>query len=204
MDRETVLFDGKAYHRWPGHPQRHRRVYYWAHRGSLHRAIWEKAHGPIPAKHIVHHIDHDPLNNDLANLALMAPGEHANHHWAERKPEPRACEHCGKPYGSRTWAAERFCSNACKAAFRRASGADDELRNCSACGRAFSVNRYTKQRFCSQACAPNGQYERPEIQFNCDGCGELATSSSPLSRFCTPACRKRHARRERAGVQPDG
>lgn len=204
MDRETIIFDGRAFHRWPNHAKRHRRVYYWAHRGSLHRAIWEKANGPIPPKHFIHHVDHNPLNNDLANLALVAAGEHTKLHWAERQPGFLICEHCGDDFRSRAWAGERYCSNACKAAARRESGVDNEQRTCTTCGAAFEANKYTAQRFCSPECAPRGTYERPTVQFSCEECGTRSVSASPLSRFCTAACRKRHGRRLRARVQPDG
>lgn len=50
-----------------------------------HRRIWEDAHGPIPEGFIVHHVNHDPLDNRIENLQLMRRGDHARHH--HRKPE---------------------------------------------------------------------------------------------------------------------
>lgn len=37
-----------------------------------HWYVWEKAHGPIPAGYVIHHKDHDPKNNSLENLELVA------------------------------------------------------------------------------------------------------------------------------------
>jgi hypothetical protein len=67
-------------------------------------------------------------------------------------PEPKPCDQCGatfepKALGNR----DRFCSNRCKSAFRRASGVDNVTRTC-ACGASFTVNRYSKQTACSRSC----------------------------------------------------
>ena len=73
--------------------------------------------------------------------------------WAKhRKTVPLKCEHCGKPFTS-TMSDTKFCSIACKAAARRASGVDNELRMCAACGAEFEVNKYEKQKCCSRKCA---------------------------------------------------
>lgn len=43
-------------------------------RTYVHRVIWIMHNGPIPKKYVVDHIDHDPLNNRLANLRLIPWG----------------------------------------------------------------------------------------------------------------------------------
>jgi hypothetical protein len=66
----------------------------------------------------------------------------------------KVCEHCGIEYEEPTTGAHsRFCSNACKSAWRRAKGIDDETRICAFCNQEFIVNKYSKKRFCSRSCA---------------------------------------------------
>lgn len=70
------------------------------------------------------------------------------------EPRQKKCEHCAGDFATRTVGHhDRFCSNACKSAWRRASGVDDEGRDCACCGAQFTANRFSKTRFCSRACA---------------------------------------------------
>lgn len=56
-----------------------------------HRRVWEEAHGRIPYGAVIHHIDGNPSNNDLANLQMIqTQGEHRTLH---RCPP---CVLCGK------------------------------------------------------------------------------------------------------------
>jgi hypothetical protein len=66
-------------------------------RVDAHRLIWELANGPIPEGYIVHHRDHDKLNNDLSNLELMTHQQHAEHH-NQKHPRIKTCEVCGTEY----------------------------------------------------------------------------------------------------------
>ena len=50
------------------------------HRVSISRKLWMENYGPIEKGYIVHHIDHNPGNNDLTNLKLMTKKEHDQHH----------------------------------------------------------------------------------------------------------------------------
>jgi HNH endonuclease len=48
---------------------------------ALHRVIVEEHLGrPLTSNEVVHHIDHDPLNNDIANLQVMTGAEHCIYH----------------------------------------------------------------------------------------------------------------------------
>lgn len=62
------------------------------------------------------------------------------------------CEQCGKAFKS-TQTNSKFCSNACKSAYRRSSGVDDVVRTCEICGKEFFVNKYSKSVTCSTSCA---------------------------------------------------
>ena len=65
----------------------------------------------------------------------------------------RECTHCGKSHeATRKHTATSFCSNNCKSAYRRATGADNVERVCSNCSAAFTTNKYSKQHSCSRQC----------------------------------------------------
>ena len=49
-------------------------------KGQIFRLVWIAFNGPIPKGHVVHHIDHNKLNDRLDNLCLMTKSEHAKHH----------------------------------------------------------------------------------------------------------------------------
>ena len=46
----------------------------------LHRLIYAEHHGEIPDGVVIHHIDENPLNNDISNLEPMSLSEHASIH----------------------------------------------------------------------------------------------------------------------------
>ena len=84
--------------------------------------------------------------------------EHGKRTWEGREPVAATCEQCGSRYESLI--PKRFCSNACKSAWRRDSGLDNIDRPCARCGTAFPVNRYSKQKYCSRSCSSRRPRER--------------------------------------------
>ena len=42
----------------------------------MHRYIYDYVFGPIPAKHDIHHIDHDTFNNSIDNLEPIDKKRH--------------------------------------------------------------------------------------------------------------------------------
>lgn len=206
---EIVEFQGVKFRRYPDSDRWADRVYFTPgiadkQRGvhRLHEEIWMAANGPIPDGHHIHHVDHDPLNNDPSNLACITSDEHKHHHandpqvaarrledewqehleqirplaaawhsspeglkwhsehgkksWEGREPKPAVCEQCGRVFESLM--PGRFCSNACKSAWRRDSGLDNEERACELCGSPFTVNRYSRARFCSRSCGSKAKF----------------------------------------------
>src|SRR5271169_6525226 len=68
---------------------------------SEHRYVWEKAYGPIPAGHHIHHKDGNALNNNLSNLECIEASAHRDLHGRMREEhtriagvEHRKCQHC--------------------------------------------------------------------------------------------------------------
>ena len=61
------------------------------------------------------------------------------------------CLHCGKEF--RGHVNSKFCSNACKSAYRRTTNADNVTRVCKVCGKEFSTNKYKSTMTCSRSCA---------------------------------------------------
>lgn len=69
----------------------------------------------------------------------------------------RSCEHCAAAFMA--WPSNvnrgngRFCSAACKYAWRKAQPSSSPTVNCQQCGQAFQcVSRKPAQRFCSKRC----------------------------------------------------
>ena len=83
------------------------------------------------------------------------------------RPEPveKKCDACGERFLDATKRQHgRFCSNACKSAWRRKSKVDHEERACARCGAAFRVNRYQTTRYCSRRCSSAAHGERLRLQ----------------------------------------
>jgi hypothetical protein len=55
------------------------------HDKYLHRLIWEETNGEIPEGYIIHHIDGNPLNNDIKNLECMTHSKHTILHHKGKK-----------------------------------------------------------------------------------------------------------------------
>jgi len=78
---------------------------------SLHRFVWESNNGPIPSGNIIHHIDGNPLNNDISNLAAIPERDHLSKYHGEGKyknAKEKICERCGSTFKAKT-KRSRFC-----------------------------------------------------------------------------------------------
>lgn len=62
----------------------------------------------------------------------------------------KECLFCGKKFENVRHS--KFCSNACKSAWRRKTGIDNQERVCPICGKVFLVSKYSKQIYCSTKC----------------------------------------------------
>lgn len=54
---------------------------------TIHRLVYEETYGIIPEGYVIHHIDENKLNNDISNLQMLTPSEHASiHMMGEKNP----------------------------------------------------------------------------------------------------------------------
>ena len=76
---------------------------------------------------------------------------HSQHQKGRKPPRiEKTCDVCGQPFmGTKI---QRFCSNACKAKYRRDNGLDDVERICEQCGKPFMTTRFKDQKYCSREC----------------------------------------------------
>jgi endogenous inhibitor of DNA gyrase (YacG/DUF329 family) len=84
--------------------------------------------------------------------------EHGKTAWAARKSAEVKCAYCGAIFDDISLHA-RFCSNKCKAGFRRDSRVDEVDRSCATCGRPFRVSKYVSQPNCSRECGHRSRSE---------------------------------------------
>lgn len=162
---ERCFFDGKPWWRYPD--SKNYGLRYFRRKGTyLHRVVWERANGPVPDGMQLHHRNGDRADNRLENLEVLTTKAHGAEHrdypegFLQRRKnvrlaakEGRACRHCGTAIEPRVCGNAEFCTNACKSAWRRASGVDDVERKCGGCGSLFKVNRYSSKRVCSRTCS---------------------------------------------------
>lgn len=71
--------------------------------------------------------------------------QNAKKQWESKQATEYECTNCGKHFESRhrySAKSNRFCCNACKAAYRRKSGIDDTEIKCRHCGNIYTCNKY--------------------------------------------------------------
>lgn len=174
---EVVEFNGLEYRRQPNSVRPGARDYFCVTSDSvqrrLHRDIWEYHNGPIPKGYHIHHKDGNPLNNEIGNLGLESPKEHAEIHGTERSKSPEWIDHlknirclaqagrkivladcvvCGKNFEAVLGRHPKFCSKACKAKDFRNRGMDLKEGVCEICGKAYVYRRHLSQTTCSKKC----------------------------------------------------
>jgi hypothetical protein len=64
-----------------------------------------------------------------------------------------ACLSCNKPFNAKR-GSQKFCSNACKSAFRRNNNPDMITRKCDKCGSEYITRKYLPAYYCSKQCKP--------------------------------------------------
>ena len=115
-----------------------------------------------PKEHAERHPDPSRTFSRKASLAAAAwhrssagrrwHRKHGKGVFSRRRPTTRRCQMCFREFISISIRA-RYCSNACKSAYRRRIGLDIIERVCLGCGRSFCVSRYDDTKNCSRSCA---------------------------------------------------
>ena len=198
---------GVVYKRNPDAGQRANRVYFASPRGSgrslLHRDIYEDGVGPIPDGMVIHHIDHDPFNNDIDNLRPVTRQEHAAEHPEVTGPTP---EHMAR---IRELAKEWHRSEEGRSWHRvHAREVWDNLepvatgRACEWCGQPVVTLVPGKDpRFCSRRCGRAEADSRHvyEVRVPCPICGTEFWQNKyrPVPLTCSRPCGAKMAWRSR-------
>lgn len=122
-----------------------------------HIYVWEKYNGPVPKGYAVHHIDHNPRNNDISNLELMDMKEHSSMHSLEHSDASRenminvaipAASLWHKSEEAKQWHREHFES------VTREKWAKPITLVCQQCGKEYETMqmKHNTSRFCSNNC----------------------------------------------------
>lgn len=204
--REDIWLDGIKYTRFPDSKNKHQRNYFWPPRKSgkqaLHREIWKKHYGPIPAGKQIHHKDHDPTNNEPSNLKCLTRREHAAEHAEEYRDarrtwvdtiRPLAAKWHSTPEG-RAWHSEH--------GKQVAANQEPVTIICVECG--CSAERFPKSGvgpFCSRKCsrAAADSEKRYVVAVACPICGnrfdqnKYRAKPTTCSRICGASLRKRQS-----------
>ena len=202
---ERIEWNGNKYRRYPESKRRSDRVYF--HRSikngmvALHRDIWEYHNGPIPPDYHVHHIDGNPLNNDISNLACLSAADHvAQHPWTEERKIEQA-KHLGRiRHLTKAWhrspdglAKHREIGAMAQAAFVAIPKA------CKRCGKEFLPHKMGNQdKFCSNVC--KSSYRRAagldDVEIKCKQCGKwFKANKYRKPNTCSRSCANRYRSR---------
>lgn len=109
MGRETIIYNGKKYHRYPESKRPQHQRYFYRHDKwktspvALHRQIWEDTNGPIPEGMEIHHKDHNVNNNCIDNLEPLSAGEHRKQHPMSEEGRQKAAERAKKAGRLKKW-----------------------------------------------------------------------------------------------------
>ena len=153
----------------------------------LHREVWAAHYGEIPEGCVIHHMDHDPSNNDISNLELMTETQHLRYHancpggvadrarrWREEnKQYGHKCVVCGKeftsifPPGPHALYCGMDCSQVQHRRRQRAKSGKDPIveftpgeKICKQCGKTYTTSHRRKSLYCSKQCRWKAKYSK--------------------------------------------
>lgn len=179
---EHVFFNGHRYNRYPESSNVAHQKYFsrGAGKGFLHRDVWEYHNGPIPEGYHVHHIDGDPANNEISNLACLSPEEHRLCHASELKERSLSEKNLQHLAEIREKAKDWHQSEEGLAWHKQVSG------------------QYLVVAREKLAEKRREEAKNPKM-VSCIECGQMFPSPSGRAKVCSNACHSRISRRRRRG-----
>lgn len=170
------------------------------HRVRLHVYVWEKFNGPVPEGYDIHHIDHDPSNNEIENLIALPESEHHRLHMAKRNTAeltkiletyavPKAVEWHKSDEG-KAWHREQYQKSLAPHLDERITLA------CQWCGKEYQVSPLMRShsRFCSNKCKTAFRYHSgvDNVERICPVCGEaFVVNKYSRTKTCSKECANR-------------
>jgi len=173
------------------------------HHIRMHRFVWLCEKGEIPEGYDIHHIDHDPGNNDISNLELVTKSQHRKLHYEEKTDEekqaiidnfnnnarPKAIE-WHKSEEGREWHKQHLQKMIAKGEWNK-----KEEYVCEVCGKHYTrIKRNHTHCFCSGACEQKyrRQHHLNDIGLTCEICGKKFIADKyrkPIPTCCSAHCR---------------
>lgn len=213
---EIVEWGGRKWRRYPKSRHRHLRCYFTCHptwkgpKLSLHREIWRAAHGDIPPGCDIHHVDENPLNNDISNLECVTVKGHRHRHRETYRKSERLHKHLQRirplaHAGLAEWNASEEGQKKLRENGRRVMESRPSVDFvCGHCGRAFKSTQ-TRAQFCSSRCRQREHPWQSKRKVVCGHCGEDFLAKKPKARFCSKTCSAfAREKAKRTCLQPDG
>lgn len=179
------------------------------HRIRLHTYVWEKFNGHVPNGYDIHHIDHDPSNNEIENLIALPESEHHKLHMAERNPEeltkilndyarPKAIQ-WHKSHAGHIWHKQQYESSLAPKWNERIT------MTCEYCGKQYEISPLMKEhsRFCSNKCKTASRYYSgiDNTVRTCPICGNtFVVNKYSRTKTCSKECANKLTSRTKTGA----
>jgi len=138
-------FRGKTYRRYRNEK------YLSKGKSRMHRIVWEFYEGRIPEGYHIDHIDNDPLNNDISNLQMLTPKEHAKKHWTKEKAQQSREQLASVNHLAAAWHKSIMGRLYHKSKGMNGGGFKPIIKNCSHCHNPFIAKSW-QHRYCHQNC----------------------------------------------------
>lgn len=182
------MFDGKKC--------RIKKGYIYFGNKILHREVWKKFNGEIPAHHVIHHKDGNKLNNSIENLECLNQAAHSFLHAKERREELSKCmkNNSGKIHAwLKTEKGKNFLSEKKK---REWLELPERTFICEFCKKEFKTKHNRKQvKFCGDACVMRARVASgiDNVERACIICSNLFTINKYQKTVtCSKPCRAKH------------